>query len=515
MHQQRFIITYKLIFDSSFEGMGKGQKSPPRSLDEVKQIKNEIQNQFDLLDKELQRKHKELRSQQDLVQELRESLTELKNEKLKLSSDIQKKERLDEQLQKLTNSIQTLKDEIETDKISLEPINTDIDIKTKEKNRLKTEKEKILSELTESINILEQKLNELKTLTTTINNFEDRTSKLLEELRSSFDQLNIQEKQLQSELSTCIKTIAQYKDDLARADIRYRQLNDNQKLLQSQIELEQKQNDLIELEEKTHGLKLDSLIREEKQLRSTQETLFKEKHTASARLATLEQQLIELEQELEQEHLKNAHERYLKHFIQQTIEEITSQDLERFYKILDQTMMTYHTQKMKQLNKIIRDLWRTTYRGTDIDAIEIRSDADDENASKTRRTYNYRVVMIKSGSIMDMRNRCSAGQKVLASLIIRLALAEAFCLNCGILALDEPTTNLDFENIDGLAQALIEIVKSRANLKNFQLIVITHDEDFVDSLGKSAYAEKCYRVSKTHNGLSKIDVCNITSFGAH
>jgi DNA repair protein RAD50 len=37
-----------------------------------------------------------------------------------------------------------------------------------------------------------------------------------------------------------------------------------------------------------------------------------------------------------------------------------------------------------------------------------------------------------------------------------LALAEAFCLNCGILALDEPTTNLDFENIDGLAQALIE-----------------------------------------------------------
>jgi DNA repair protein RAD50 len=44
---------------------------------------------------------------------------------------------------------------------------------------------------------------------------------------------------------------------------------------------------------------------------------------------------------------------------------------------------------------------------------------------------------------LDMRGRCSAGQKVLACLIIRLALAETFCLNCGILALDEPTTNLD------------------------------------------------------------------------
>lgn len=44
--------------------------------------------------------------------------------------------------------------------------------------------------------------------------------------------------------------------------------------------------------------------------------------------------------------------------------------------------------------------------------------------------------------------------QVLASLIIRLALAETFCLNCGILALDEPTTNLDGPNADSLAAAL-------------------------------------------------------------
>jgi hypothetical protein len=37
----------------------------------------------------------------------------------------------------------------------------------------------------------------------------------------------------------------------------------------------------------------------------------------------------------------------------------------------------------------------------------------------------------------------NARAQVLACLIIRLALAETFCLNCGILALDEPTTNLD------------------------------------------------------------------------
>ena len=47
------------------------------------------------------------------------------------------------------------------------------------------------------------------------------------------------------------------------------------------------------------------------------------------------------------------------------------------------------------------------------------------------------------------------GCQVLASLIIRLALAETFCLNCGILALDEPTTNLDVPNAESLAAALL------------------------------------------------------------
>jgi hypothetical protein len=45
--------------------------------------------------------------------------------------------------------------------------------------------------------------------------------------------------------------------------------------------------------------------------------------------------------------------------------------------------------------------------------------------------------------------------QVLASLVIRLALAETFCLNCGILALDEPTTNLDTPNAESLATALL------------------------------------------------------------
>lgn len=111
--------------------------------------------------------------------------------------------------------------------------------------------------------------------------------------------------------------------------------------------------------------------------------------------------------------------------------------------------------------------------------------------------------MIRDDVELDMRGRCSAGQKVIASLIIRLALAETFCLQCGILALDEPTTNLDSENITGLAQALVDIIAVRQKQSNFQIIIITHDETFVQALGRNDHAESYFRVEKIE-GFSRI-----------
>lgn len=64
--------------------------------------------------------------------------------------------------------------------------------------------------------------------------------------------------------------------------------------------------------------------------------------------------------------------------------------------------------------------------------------------------------MTKDQVEMDMRGRSSAGQKMLASIVIRLALADSFSQNCGIMTLDEPTNSLDADNINALASSLIE-----------------------------------------------------------
>ena len=164
--------------------------------------------------------------------------------------------------------------------------------------------------------------------------------------------------------------------------------------------------------------------------------------------------------------------------------------------------MAYHSIKMEEINRIVEELWKSTYQGTDVDTIMIRS--DDEAAKGSRSSYKYHVCMVKQDAEMDMRGRCSAGQKVLASIIIRLALAECFGVNCGLIALDEPTTNLDRDNIRALANSLHNIIKARQRQSNFQLIVITHDEDFLKQMNCPDFCDYYYRVSRNDRQKSEI-----------
>lgn len=94
--------------------------------------------------------------------------------------------------------------------------------------------------------------------------------------------------------------------------------------------------------------------------------------------------------------------------------------------------------------------------------------------------------------------------QVLACLIIRLALAETFCVNCGILALDEPTTNLDEKNSESLAKALVRLMEARKKNKSFQLIVITHDEKVSLPLEE----EECWRGFQQSDGVLVYSTCS-------
>lgn len=69
--------------------------------------------------------------------------------------------------------------------------------------------------------------------------------------------------------------------------------------------------------------------------------------------------------------------------------------------------------------------------------------------------------------------------------------------------------------IRSLSLAVRRIIKSRSRQRNFQLLVITHDEDFVELLGRSSYIEHFYRIRKNQDQNSEIRKCSISSLSSY
>lgn len=291
-------------------------------------------------------------------------------------------------------------------------------------------------------------------------------------------------------------------------------LKANVELKSREAEIKRNEAEIAELLQELGGRDMEALKLELDNFRKKRGDLQSQRDFSSGGLSNIRQELRKLEVEMASSLFRNVEERHRESMIKSESAALATNDLNRYHGALDRALMKYHSIKMAEINKIIRELWSKVYKGRDIDHIAIRSDADESEdghsapvveSGRAGRSYNYRVVMVCGEAEMDMRGRCSAGQRVLASLIIRLALAETFCVNCGILALDEPTTNLDAANIRGLAEALAGLIEARRGLAHFQLILITHDEAFVNQLCHLQVADWFYQIKKDANGNSAID----------
>ena len=53
-----------------------------------------------------------------------------------------------------------------------------------------------------------------------------------------------------------------------------------------------------------------------------------------------------------------------------------------------------------------------------------------------------------------------------------------------------------FANVSYLRLNVIRIIQERSKQRHFQLVVITHDEDFVELLGRSDHVDEYIQVSK-------------------
>uniref|UniRef100_A0A3B3D614 RAD50 homolog, double strand break repair protein n=1 Tax=Oryzias melastigma TaxID=30732 RepID=A0A3B3D614_ORYME len=478
-----------------------------RTIQQVSQEKQETQHKLDTISSKMDLKRNLIQSQQDQIQMLKSEVNERKAEKLQLSSDMQKQQQLEEQCVESTTEIQTLTRDIRVKRQSNVSSNKYLNVFP-----LFEHEPTFILDIVKCKNVQPKPTSFLFFNLTFFIVYFKKVLKSLQQKESELQETNTQLHEAEKQKERINKEMGNIRQDIDTQKVQERLLQDNLTLRKREEELREVVAKREALLKDIGNMQVTQLRQERRDVERKLEDLKKNRSIALGRQKGFEDEILHYRKELREDQYDKADERYKNKMITMRTTELVINDLNLYYKALDQTIMKFHSMKMDEINKIIRDLWRSTYRGQDIEYVEIRSDVD-ENASAgvKRRVYNYRVVMVKGDTALDMRGRCSAGQKVLASLIIRLALAETFCLNCGILALDEPTTNLDRENIESLAHALVHIIKSRSRQRNFQLLIITHDEDFVELLGRSSYIEHFYRIRKNQDQNSEIIKCSISS----
>lgn len=470
--------------------------SSPLSFDELRAQNEHNQQQIEILNSQLDRARDELQRKQSEISNMTTMISNKRNQLQQKLLMLEQSKRFHEQEQKLVKEIDEIEQEIREQQDKVPDIERQISEQRSKLQQLRKTHQTQETELYTQISKWQRDVNSVQVMSNEIRRYVN--SGVESELQSSEDKVQKQElalERLVAEIQAKSEDAKNKSELIDKQDLIKRNIEDNLEYRIKKRDLDALISHLAKTEhqlgELTGGAQVDETDMETKK-RRRQELANEKSHFLGMRAAH-KKQLDKLKQELRDGKYKDVDQRHRAALIKVKTTEMSIDDLGKYHKALDKALMQYHASKMAEINEIIKELWQKVYRGQDIDTIEIRSETED--LSTTRRSYNYRVVMIKGDVALDMRGRCSAGQKVLACLIIRLALSEAFCIDCGLLALDEPTVNLDADNVQSLAQALQVIVTERRGQSNFQLVVITHDEEFVNILGRG-YVDNYYRISK-------------------
>ncbi|KAJ3173705.1 DNA repair protein rad50 [Geranomyces variabilis] len=482
----------KLERNLSMAGSTKTRSDVEREEDELQKFCKNIRDGILQLQTQRSRKQTEL----DSIRTAIHHATQQRDESLK---EFEKKRELQASITELEDEIAQLRKNVKSADEAVAEQQQVADEREDELKRVQEENSRIRGGHKAVIQDLESSKSRLQTVNSEISSYaEGGGDSRLERCIAALKSGEQQKAETQEALDSLNKDAQAIRDLRASHGEKRRQIDDTIRLRAYQREYEKLQKEIVTLQEELSGKDRALMANEYMRLQQRHEKLNDERSGLKGELRQLQVKIAEYQNMLASDY-RNVDQDYHTQLKNLRMQEMANADIEKYAKALDNAIMKFHSLKMEEINKIIRELWVNTYQGSDIDTIEIRS--DNENLVGNR-IYNYRVVMLKEDTPLDMRGRCSAGQKVLTCLIIRLALAETFCLNCGVLALDEPTTNLDRDNIESLAESLANIIKLRRGQANFQLIIITHDEEFMRLLGRSEHADHFWRVSKDDEGHS-------------
>ncbi|KAG1766114.1 P-loop containing nucleoside triphosphate hydrolase protein [Suillus placidus] len=449
---------------------------------------DDVQKELDVLSNEIRSNERERQAlmterdhQNQLLRTNENDLHAMEKKESTLSNQIRDKDIMEERIVTMTNEIATLHSKLKELESKISEAQAPIDMLEQEHQQAMVDLDARIREAQRSVQELNTNVDKLDNLNKIVERYiREKRAHLLVECADNIEQFEQDIKDLVTNIENARDAIAKIDREISESGSLMANLHGNIRIrkLSRDIAATQAEIDSCDME---GAAKAKRNFEDRYQVEKQRETEMQSKYAhIGGEISSHQEQLKMTEKDLRD--FKDINKRYTDQLVKVKMSDMANNDLEKYAKALDNAIMKYHGLKMEEVNDTMRHLWNKTYQGTDIDGIKIRSDVE---GGASKRSYNYRVVMTKDQVEMDMRGRCSAGQKMLASIIIRLALSDSFGQNCGILALDEPTNALDVENIDALAESLVDIINERKNHSNFQLIIITHDENFLRKLGQA------------------------------
>ncbi|MED6119967.1 DNA repair protein rad50 [Stylosanthes scabra] len=384
-------LEYKL----DFRGQG------VRTMEEIHSELKSLQRTKDNLHNELEKLREEQRYAENDLSSFQIRWHTLREEKVKAANSLQDAKRVEDELERLTE--EKAKADLDEKELAeaLGPLSKERDKLLADHNELKVRLNRDYEELVEQKRIFQQEAESLFKMTSKIREYldlkkEDRLKELQEKKSLSESELKSCDARKQEILADLNKS----KDLMRNQDNLKRNIEDNLNYRKTKAEVDELGREIETLEESI--LKVGGVSATESELQKLsqeRERLLSELNRYQGTMSVYQSNISKNKIDLKQSQYKDIDKRYFDQLIQLKTTEMANKDLDRYYNALDKALMRFHSMKMEEINKIIRELWQQTYRGQDIDYISIHSDSEGAGT----RSYSYKVCRLYTQSLIPSK----------------------------------------------------------------------------------------------------------------
>ena len=380
-----------------------------RSADEIHDLQGNLAEQMRGLKNRISKMSNDRQRMKDRINSLELEKSELNNKISRAAGQLDKKKDLQAQVQSLREEHTHQRDIIQRVDGEMEKLEPSIaearSVRDDTLRRGRAKEQTVADERDAVVN----SVSEIKMVDSDIQDYIDRggpsnlasNQRAIAALEKSIDHA-------EKEITDLTVRTNKLKQDIDNGDRKKKNINDNINYRKHLRTLEGLRKDIAELEDRNAHEDYERLQSEARSLENQSNRMLADRGSVMGTMKTKDEELGRLLQEWEMDY-KDAKQKYRESHIRVETTKAAIEDLAQCGAAVDKAVMQFHSMKMSEVNRIAGELWQSTYQGTDIDTILIRSDNE---SSTGKRNYNYRLCMVKQDTELDMRGRCSAGQKV-------------------------------------------------------------------------------------------------------